>query len=266
MFFIRDDLPCKVLPHNLPIDVEGIFIEVTLRKMKWLIVGGYNPQKTSISYFLGNIGKQLDKLLGNYENILILGDLNSTIAENDMKDFCDMYNLENLIKVATCNKKAEKPSSIDVMLTNAKQSFQSSQAIETGLSDHHKMTLTVLKRYVKKKDPIVIKYRNYKNFSENSFRNDLRAKLDILREENMKYDTFKDVFIDTLNINAHSKTKTVRGNNAPFMNRTLNKAFMHRSKLKNIFNKFPTPENRDSYKKYRNFCTNLLKREKKNYF
>ena len=36
-------------------------------------------------------------------------------------------------------------------------------AIETGLSDHHKMVLTVLKTYIKKIEPTIIKYREYKH-------------------------------------------------------------------------------------------------------
>ena len=40
MCFISDDLPHKELKsHKLPGDVEGIFIELTLRKHKWLLMG-----------------------------------------------------------------------------------------------------------------------------------------------------------------------------------------------------------------------------------
>ena len=38
-----------------------------------------------------------------------------------MKDFCELYNLENLIKDPTCYKNASNPSSIDVILTNRKK-------------------------------------------------------------------------------------------------------------------------------------------------
>ena len=97
IFFIRDDLPCKVLPHSLPKDVEGIFIELTLRKTKSLLMGGYNPQRNIISYFLSHVSKQLDKFLPTYENLLLLGDFNPHVHDNEMKSFCDMYNLKNLI-------------------------------------------------------------------------------------------------------------------------------------------------------------------------
>ena len=44
------------------------------------------------------------------------------------------------------------------------------------------------------------------------------------------------------------------------------KAFMHRSKLKIRYHKFPTEANKNSYKKFRNFCVNLLKKEKRTYY
>ena len=50
------------------------------------------------------------------------------------------------------------------------------------------------------------------------------------------------------------------------MSKRLSKEIMHRSKLKNKLNKNPTEENRKLYRKQRNVCVNLLRKEKKNYF
>ena len=207
--------------------------------------GGYNPPKNDIFYFLSHVGKQLDKFLPTYENMLILGDFNSTIYEKEMKDFCEMYNLTNLIKEPTCYKNADNPSSIDVMITNKKGSFQNSIVAETGLSDHHKMTISVLNRYIKKKAPITVNYRNYNKFNETNFRNDLIWQLNTLDNDNINYDNFKRIFLNVLQEHAPSKRKVIRGNSAPFMNKTVSKAFMHRSKLKNRFNKDPSDINQN---------------------
>ena len=40
-----------------------------------------------------------------YENLLIVGDVNSEITEHAMEDFFEMYYLHNLIKDPTCFKK-----------------------------------------------------------------------------------------------------------------------------------------------------------------
>ena len=79
-----------------------------------------------------------------------------------MKEFCDTYNLTTLIKDPTCYKNLSNPSSTDVMLTNIPRSFFNSITIESGLSDHHKLTVSVLKLFFKKQTPISIKYRDYK--------------------------------------------------------------------------------------------------------
>ena len=149
LLYVRDDIPCKQI--KLPSDIETLFIEIKLRNKKYILVEGYNPHSDSSSYFLSHIGKALDKLLGNYDNILLLGDFNSTQEEQCMKDFCETYNLENLIKEPTCFKNPNNPSSIDVMRTNRKNSFQNSMTVETGLSDRHKLTISILKLFFKNK-------------------------------------------------------------------------------------------------------------------
>ena len=69
--------------------------------------------------------------------------------------------------------------------------------------------------------------------------------------------------MEVLDKHAPSKRKVIRGYNAPFMDKHLSKAFMHRSELKNKFNKHPSEINNDLYRKQRKYCVNLLKKEKK---
>ena len=60
--------------------------------------------------------------------------------------------------------------------------------------------------------------------------------------------------------------KYVRANEAPFMNKTIKKALMKRSRVRNKFIKNQSEENNLNYKKQRNFCVTLLRNEKKNLF
>ena len=108
-------------------------------------MGGYNPHKENISYFLNQISRILDSQLNKYENFIILGDFNALKSNKTLGEFYNTFNLKNLIKEPTCYKNIHNPSSIDVILTNRKKDFGNSIAIETGLSDHHKMVLTILK-------------------------------------------------------------------------------------------------------------------------
>lgn len=262
--YIREDLPSRKL--NIPCDeIEGIFIEINIKNNKWLLFGGYNPEKSKIGIFLEQLQMKIDQYMKNYENFLILGDFNSEITEEKIKSFCEMYGLKNIVKGPTCYKNPNKPTSIDLILTNKIHIFQNNINIETGLSDHHLMTVCVMKYTFPKRAPLLITYRSYKKYNNESFRNELENRLCFLNS-NATYENFESIFLDIINKHAPMKKKFLRANNSPFMNKILSKAFMQRSKLKNKFNKFPSKINEENYKRQRNYCVNLLRREKKKYY
>ena len=55
--------------------------------------------------------------------------------------------------------------------------FQNTVTLETGLSDFHKMTLTVMKYYFKKQEPKIVNYRDYKTFSNDIFQQEVLSEL-----------------------------------------------------------------------------------------
>ena len=57
MIYVREDIPSRELTtlSSAP-NMEGIFLEINLRKAKWLIFGGYNNNKVYIEKFLGTLG------------------------------------------------------------------------------------------------------------------------------------------------------------------------------------------------------------------
>ena len=83
-----------------------------------------------------------------------------------------VHNLKTLVKQKICFKNPENPTCVNLILTNSPRSFQNSSVFETGLSDFHKLTLTVLKSIPKLK-PKVVDYRDYQNFQSNEFRVEL---------------------------------------------------------------------------------------------
>ena len=58
----------------------------------------------------------------------------------------------------------------------------------------------------------------------------------------------------------------MRANDKPFMTRALRKAVMLRSRLRNRYNKDQTIENWNKFRKQRNSCAKLFRREKRNYY
>ena len=52
IIYVRDDVPCtRLIAHPSPINLEDIFLEINLKKSKWLVFGAYNPKKTEYCKF-----------------------------------------------------------------------------------------------------------------------------------------------------------------------------------------------------------------------
>ena len=141
--FVREDIPGKLLTkHNFPSDVEGLFVELNFRKSKWLLCGTYHPPAQNDQYFFNCIDKALDTY-SNYDNVLLAGDFNAEDDEPCLSNFLYQHDLYNLVKVGTCFKNFSKPISIDLFLTTKNIHFQNTVSVCSGLSDFHKLVLTV---------------------------------------------------------------------------------------------------------------------------
>merc|ERR1712240_218783 len=136
--------------------------------------------------------------------------------------------------------------------------------VETGLSDFHKMTVTVMKSHFKKKEPIRIVYHDKSKFDAVKFREGIRNQ--IAAKGKMNLEELQNLLSSNFLEDAPLKEKVLRGNNAPFMNRTLSQAYSTRARLKNKKQKYPTQRNEDLYWKQRNFCVSLTRKEKKRHY
>ena len=100
MLLFREDLRGKVL--SVDKGHESCHVELILKKTKWLINYSYSPTKNNISSHLESLSWNLDLYTSKLENILVTGDLNISIEDNNLKTFCQSDNLKSLIKVPTC--------------------------------------------------------------------------------------------------------------------------------------------------------------------
>ena len=141
LLYIMNDIPARPLSNSNK--TESIFAEINFRK-KRLIGASYNPHKSNISNHLHHLDKGLDNYIGSYDNILLLGDFNSEFSESCLNDFCDIYSLKNLVNEPTCYKNPDNPPCTDLFLTNRQRSFQCTTNIQTGISNFHKLVMTVV--------------------------------------------------------------------------------------------------------------------------
>ena len=85
LLILREDIPCKIIKTDYDTDFEGIFVEINLRKKKWLF--SYSPHKSNIANHLKNICKTLEKLNSTYDNLALLGDFNAEPEEKNILSF-----------------------------------------------------------------------------------------------------------------------------------------------------------------------------------
>ena len=96
-------------------------------------------------------------------------------------------------------------------------------ALETGLSDFDKMTLTVMKVFYKKQKPTIITCLSYKNVSNEVFMVDVQNRISQVTSENndLEFDIFKVVLNEAIQKEAPIKQRYIPAIQAPFINKTI---------------------------------------------
>ena len=108
--------------NNFSDDLEGLFVGLNFRKVKWLLLGIYHPPSQNDIYYFNQLDKAIDTY-NNYDKILLIGDFNAETTEPCLESFLYEHDLQNLVKENTCFKSVENPSCIDLILTNRNMSF-----------------------------------------------------------------------------------------------------------------------------------------------
>ena len=118
LVYIREDIPPELIPMK-NCSIEAFFIELNLRRKKWLRCCTYNLYRNFIFDHVSNTGKNLDilelKQLANDEHTFLIGNFNVEFQNHFLNEFCDLYNLNTLIKELTCFKNTKNPTCVDLM-------------------------------------------------------------------------------------------------------------------------------------------------------
>ena len=177
--------------------------------------------------------------------MLIIGDLNSEMSEPSIKEFCQTCNLESIVNKPTCFRNPKNSSCIDLVLTNKQERFLKAKTVEAGLSDFHKMVVSIFKTSFKKQKPKIATCRDYKSLDNERFRESLITCLST--GKNISHDAFINLVLQTLCKMAPIKQKHIRVNQFLFMNKYIYKAIMTRIRLSNRFLKESCQMNRLAY-------------------
>ena len=109
---------------------------------------------------------------------------------------------------------------------------------------------------------------HFKYFCNNSFKESFRKAFsqNLGVGCNEIYESFAVTCNKILDNNGPLKKNCVRGYHSPFINKSLSKAIMVRTRLSNIFLKNRSEENKINYNKQRNLSLKLLTQSKREYY
>ena len=103
------------------------------------------------------------------------------------------------------SKNPVKPTCIDVITANKPGMFENAKTYETGLSDFHKLVLSIMKLSYKKRPPHMIKYRDYTKFSNEHFKNSSNENL--ANNSELDYNSFEEIILNLLSSQAPFKNR-----------------------------------------------------------
>ena len=128
------------------------------------------------------------------------------MEDSSIKIFYSNYNLTSMISKPNYYKNWGKHTCIDLTLRKSPGSC----VIETGLSDFHKMIVTVMKISYRKIEPRVINYRYYTSCTNERFREFLSENLNGKLSENFDKSFSKDILENVLQKNNSENDEIIK--------------------------------------------------------
>ena len=151
--YVSEDITTKILrKNNLPEEIGRILLETNFRKSKWLLCGIYHLPSQNDQYFFDNIDKALD-MYYSYEKIVLAGDFNAQEGKRLLDTFLYQHKLHSINKNPICYTNPNNPSNINLVPTYCSKNFFKTDTIFPGLSDFHRLVLSVFKTTFTKSKP-----------------------------------------------------------------------------------------------------------------
>ena len=108
-----------------------------------------------------------------------------------------------------------------------------------------------MKVFHKKQKTNIVKFRNYKHFSNEAFMFDVKMTSE---NNNLEFDCFKAALHEAIQRHTLIKKRHIRVNQAHFINRKMNREIMKRSRPRNKFLYTKSDTDTNAYNQQRNLC------------
>ena len=260
---------------------ESIWVEIKNKNCKNVICCSLyrHPHDTVDIYneFLSYLEVCITKIKKENKLIFLCGDFNSDLLKyentNNYKKFYDLlssYGIFPMILLPT-RVSGESATIVDNIFTNNIDNSLISGNIKTDFSDHYSQFISIQNQKIDFKNISIYK-RDYTNFSEKSFRDDVSIQNFNTDIEDVNHQ-FHDFYFKLQGcVDRHVpirklKPKEIKLNQKPWIHNELNKMIRIKNKLFNRKKRQPNNENvKRLYNLFRNRVNRELTKSKKNYY
>ena len=270
--YISKDIPFSLGNIQLCNDeIECLSIELNIKEEKIMLLCMYKNPRTDPVTFKKFFEETCESVSNLYENIIIIGDLNFNMFQDNMlAAIIPPFNMTNIIKDATCFK-SKDPTLIDVMLVTKRRKFINHFSKNTGISDFHNLIGGIMRMHKPVPRTKRVSYRklssiDYDKVLEEMSGTDLSMQIMNSKDASSAYDKLQVELCNLLDRHAPKKQRVIRKNDFHVMSKQLRKAIYHRNRLRNKYYKFRTVDYLNMYKAQRNKVTLIKRKEICQYF
>ena len=294
--FVKEDLQCKIKHPSQPTShLQSITLKLGYGRSKTHFFNFYYREWTN--WVRGDRTHQeedLDSLLDiwrecteNQSDFVAMGDMNICAKKmsdpnyvhaglaSKLSDFLLEENCSQLIDDYTRIRKVGQEiqrSALDHVTINCPGKVSKPKIFGVGNSDHMGTMMTKTSREIRA-NPRSVKKRIYKNFDEESFRQDILHAKDAglfkpvldCNDEDIANEIFVRVYTSILDRHAPLKVIHNRNNYVPYLNSELKSLMSERELLKEISIATGTVEDYEKYKEKRNEVSTKLKNVESNH-
>ena len=275
LLYVRNCFSFRMRNEFISKQLEMVCIEIYRQYGKpFLVCAWYRPPNSNINLFdsFENFIKQCDV---ENKDLIILGDLNCDWNKSpldnhtqNLESMCSLYQLKQIIDAPTrvTNLSATQ---IDLIVVNNPDGIYDQVVLEIGISDHN--LIYVVKKLAHAKGQQISKeVRNFKNFNERLFLEELSGipwdYVNNFNDPNDSWLVWKSFFLEVLDRHAPILRMNVKSKRIPWINALIKQLMRERDFNKAMFKKFNLKIHWDKFKTIRNKINAEIKRLEANYY
>lgn len=266
IIYVRNDIVCNRREDLETDQIEMLLLEVFPKGNKSFIVGITYRNPNSNVKWNEDFENQVEHFLDEQKEIILLGDFNKDLLNPTVKsqwcDYMTSFGLVQCVKEATRVIENRSKSLIDHIYTNQPDNIIFVDIPHIAISDHFPTFITrKINCYAPKKSHYTIKYRCFKHFDVEEFKNDLlKIPWDVIRVHDKVDDameTWYNLFNEVLDKHVPLKQHRVKRPNQPnWLTPEIIEAMKERDRYKSLGDEA-------QYRNVRNYVTKLIKLSKK---